>query len=93
MRVFFDFTKPIGFHDNVIHYCAQNYIKTIDITTSLNVGDEVADISPNIMNKLMEKLFAVCMAELTSIPFVFHVKNPKIMPETNISMSPKLLYP
>lgn len=67
--------------------------KTIDMTTSLNCGGEVADLSPNMMNNEMEKLFAVCMAELTSIPFVFHVKNPKIRPETNTSTSPKLLYP
>ena len=65
----------------------------MDMTTSLNRGVEVVDLSPNMTNKLIAKLFAVCMAELTSIPFVFQVKNPKTMPETNISTSPKELYP
>jgi hypothetical protein len=48
----------------------------IAITTSLNVGDEVVEISANITNKLIVKLFAVCKAELTSIPFIFQMKNP-----------------
>ena len=73
---------------------AHNIIsKMMDMTTSLNRGVEVVDLSPNMTNKLIAKLFAVCMAELTSIPFVFQVKNPKTMPETNISTSPKELYP
>ena len=39
------------------------------------------------------KLFTVCHAELTSIPFVFKVMNPKKIPDTNTSISPMLLYP
>ena len=45
----------------------------IVVAVSDNDGFEVEYCSPSMTNKLMEKLFEVCMAELTSIPFVFQV--------------------
>ena len=67
--------------------------KAITPRTLDNCGLEVDVWSPSMTSKPTEKLFAVCMAELTSIPFVFQAKNPQIRPETSISMNPALLYP
>ncbi len=72
---------------------ANNIKKTIDATVSHNWGDDVGVMIPNITNRLIERLFAVCNAELTSKPLVFQAKNPKIRPETKISNNPKVLYP
>ena len=67
--------------------------KITDIIKSFNFTVEDVAAIPNIENKETEKLFAVCIAELTSIPFVFHAINPKIQPEIKISIRPILLYP
>lgn len=61
------------------------------IITSGSCAFVDADWSPNMMSKLSDTLFAVWNAELTSIPFAFHAKNPMTNPEKNISMFPKLL--
>lgn len=65
---------------------------TVSVTL-VNVGVEVVISSPNIAMVALIKLFTVCHAELTSIPFVFKVKIPKMSPDTNTSINPKLLYP
>ena len=44
-------------------------------------------------SKLMDKLFAVWNAELTSRPLAFHAKNPITKPEIIIPMFPIPLYP
>ena len=49
--------------------------------------------SPNITVIANTRLFTVCSAAPTSIPLVFHAKNPMTRPETNTSKIPGLLYP
>lgn len=65
--------------------------RAIDSRVSVNPIDDEDTESPNIEVIARVKLFAVCIAELTSIPLDFHAKIPIRSPEITIEMFPKLL--
>lgn len=58
---------------------------------SVNPTVDEVTVSPNITVIAKIKLFAVCIAELTSIPLDFHAKIHIRSPEITIEMFPKLL--